>query len=63
MNENDYIICITKSFKVIFSKYQKQAFRNQAGNREWVSLIEIIGTTGRRLLLLVILKIEKQLVY
>ena len=63
MNKNNYIIDIVGSSKVIFSKYQKQAFRNQAGNREWVSLIEIIGTTGCQLPLLVILKIEKQLIY
>ena len=43
------------SSKVVFSKYQKHSFINQAGNREWASLIEAIGTTGRRLLLFVIL--------
>ena len=37
---------INKSFKVVFSKYQKQAFIKQAGNQEWVSLIEAIGTSN-----------------
>ena len=34
MDENWYIIGIAGSSKVVFSKYQKQAFMNQAGNRE-----------------------------
>ena len=33
--------------KMVFLKYQKQAFKNQAGNREEVSFIEAISTTGR----------------
>lgn len=48
---------IAGSFKVVFSKYQKQAFINQPRNREWASLIEAIGTTGERLPLFVILKL------
>ena len=59
MDENGYMIGIAGSSKVVFSKYQKQAFINQAGNREWASLIEAIGTTGRRLPLFVILKGKK----
>ncbi len=43
------------SSKGVFLKYQKQAFINQAGNRERASLIEAIGITGRRLPLFVIL--------
>ena len=45
MNENGCMMDIAGSSKVVFSKYQKQAFINQAGNREWASLIEDIGTT------------------
>ncbi len=47
---------IAESFKVLFSKYQKQAFIKQAGNREWVIFIETIGTTCHRLPLFFILK-------
>ena len=56
INENGYIIGVAGSSKVVFSKSQKQAFINQAGNRKWASLIEAIGTTGHRLPLFVILK-------
>ena len=59
MDENGYMMGIAGSFKVVFSKYQKQAFVNQVGNREWVSLIEAIGTTGQQLPLFVILKGKK----
>lgn len=41
---------------MVFSKYQKQAFMNQAENREQATLIEVVGTTGHQLLLFVILK-------
>ncbi len=34
MDENRYMMGIAGSSKVVFSKYQKQAFMNQAGNRE-----------------------------
>ena len=44
MDENGYMMGVAGSSKVVFSKYQKQAFINQAGNREWASLIEAIGT-------------------
>ena len=50
---------IAESSEVVFSKYQKQPFMNQAGNRECASLIEAIGTNGRRLPLFVILKCKK----
>ena len=56
MDENSYMIGMAGSSKVVFSKSQKQAFINQAGNREWALLIEAIGTTGHRLPLFVILK-------
>ena len=56
MDENGYMMGVVGSSKVVFSKYQKQAFINQAGNREKASLIEAIDTTGRRLPLFVILK-------
>ncbi len=59
MDENGYMIGIAGSSKVVFSKYQKQAFINQAGNRKWASLIEAVGTMGRRLPLFVILKGKK----
>ncbi len=50
---------IAESSKVVFSKYQKQPFMNQAGNWEWASLIKAIGTNGWRLPLFVILKCKK----
>ena len=56
MDENGYMMGIVGSSKVVFSKYQKQAFINQPGNREWASLIEAISGTGERLPLFVILK-------
>ncbi len=59
MDENGYMMGITESSKGVFSKYQKQALINQADNREWAPLIEVIGTQGRRLLLFVILKGKK----
>lgn len=34
MNENSYIIGVTGSFKVVFLKYQKQAFINQMNSRK-----------------------------
>ena len=34
MDENDYMIGMAGSSKVVFSKLQKQAFINQAGNWE-----------------------------
>ena len=57
--ENGYIMGIGGSSKVVFSKYQKQAFIKQAGNQEWASLIEAIRTSGQRLPLFVILKSKK----
>ncbi len=59
MDKNGYIMGITGNSKVVISKYQKQVFMNQVENREWVSLIKAIGTTGRRLPLFVILKGKK----
>ncbi len=59
MDENGYMLGVGGSSKVVFSKYQKQAFIKQARNREWASLIEAIGTTGRQLSLFVILKGKK----
>ena len=56
MYENGYMMEIAGSSKVVFSKYQKRAFINQAGNREYASLIKTISTTSRRLLLFVIFK-------
>ncbi len=34
MDENSYIMGISRSSKLVFSKYQKQAFINQVGNRD-----------------------------
>lgn len=34
MDENEYMIAIMGSSKVVFSKYQKQAFVNQAENQK-----------------------------
>ena len=59
MDENGYMMGIAGSFKVVFSKYQKQAFINQAGNRKWTSLIEAIDTTGQQFPLFIILKGKK----
>ena len=59
MDENGYMMGIVGSSKVVFSKYQKQAFINQPGNREWASLIEAISGTSERLPLFVILKGKK----
>ena len=39
MDESGYMIGIAGSSKVMFLKYQKQVFINQAGHREWASLI------------------------
>ena len=38
---------IVGSSKLVFSKYQKQAFINQPRNLEWASIIEAIGTIGK----------------
>ena len=59
MDENRYMMGIAGSSKVVFSKYQKQAFINQAKKREWTSLIEAIGITGQLLSLFIILKSKK----
>lgn len=56
IDENGYMMGIAGSSKVVSSKYQIQAFINQAGSQERASLIEAIGTTGYRLPLFVILK-------
>ena len=56
IRENGYMMGIAGSSKVVFSKYQKQAFINQPGNQEWASLIEAIGITNERLPLFIILK-------
>lgn len=44
--KNKYMMGIAESFKVVFSKYQKQAFMNQVKNQKWASFIENISTTG-----------------
>ncbi len=56
IDENSYMMGIAGSSKVVFSKYQKLVFINQAGNREWASFIEAVGITCRQLPLFVILK-------
>ena len=33
---------VARSAKVVFSKYEKQAFIKQCGNRKWAFLIEVI---------------------
>ncbi len=58
-DENRYMINIAGSSKVIFSKYQKQTFMNQARNRDWASLIEAISTTGQRLAVICYLQRQK----
>lgn len=59
IDENRYAIGIAGSTKVVISKYQKQAFLNQARNWEWALPIKAIGSKGQRLLLFVILKSKK----
>ena len=59
MDKNGYMMGITESSKVVFSKYQKQAFMNQARNRKWASFIEAISTNDRQLPLFVILNCKK----
>ena len=61
MDEKGFMMGVAGSAKVVISKHEKQAFSAQSGNREWVSLIEAIGTTGRSLPLFVIFKrVNKQ---
>lgn len=55
MDENGYMMDIAESSKIVFSKYQKQAFMNQTRNWEWASFIKAICTNIRWLLLFVIL--------
>ena len=59
MDENGYMIGIAGSFKVVFSKYQKQVSIKQGGNRKGASLIEAICILDRRLSLFVIFKDKK----
>lgn len=51
---------IIGSFKVVFSKYQKQMFINQVGNHKQALFIEVVGTINRQLSLFIILKEKKQ---
>ena len=61
MDEKGFMMGVAASAKVVISKHEKQAFSAQSGNREWVSLIESICTTGRSLPLFVIFKgVNKQ---
>ena len=61
MDEKGFMMRVAASAKVVISKHEKQAFSAQPGNREWVSLIESICTTGRTLPLFVIFKgVNKQ---
>lgn len=39
MDKNRYMTDFVSSFKIAFSKYQKQAFINQPENLEWASFI------------------------
>ncbi len=59
IDKTGHMMDIAGSSKVVFPKYQKRAFMNQAWNRKWASLIEAIGTTGQRFQLFVILKGKK----
>ena len=54
MDEKGFMLGVAGSAKVVISKYEKQAFVNQVGNREWVTLIEGIGGLGDSLPLYVI---------
>lgn len=47
MDEKKFMIRVAGSAKVVISKYKKQAFMKQCGNREWMSLIEAIGFQHR----------------
>ena len=43
MDKKRFMMGVAGSAKVVISKYEKQAFVKQCGNREWASLIEGIG--------------------
>ena len=61
MDEKGFMMGVAASAKVVISKHEKQAFSVKSVNREWVSLIEAICTTGRSLPLFVIFKgVNKQ---
>lgn len=47
MDEKRFMMGVAGSAKVVLSKYKKQAFVKQCGNREWASLIESIGLRRR----------------
>ena len=47
MEEKKCMMKVAGSAKVVISKYEKQAFVKQCGNREWASLIESIGLRRR----------------
>ena len=50
MDKKGFMMEVAGSVKVIISKYEKQAFVTQSGNREWVSLIETISAgSGQKL--------------
>jgi len=42
MNEKGFAMSITDSFKVLVQRTKRQAFSVQAGNQDWVSLIECV---------------------
>lgn len=54
MDEKGVMKGIGDSAKVIISRKDKEAFTNQPGNREWVSIIEYIGINSYSLLLYII---------
>lgn len=58
MDEKSFMMGVARSAKVVFSKYEKQAFVQHCGNREWASLIETVGVQ-RRLLFWCIFKGKK----
>lgn len=47
MDEKGFMMGVAGSAKVVFSKYEKQTFTKQCGNRKWVSFIETIGIKRR----------------
>lgn len=46
MHKNSYIIGVAESFKVIFSKSQKKALKNQGRNWKLALFIKAISTTN-----------------
>ncbi len=49
MDEKGFMMGVVAKLKVIISKYDKNKYMTQCGNREWVSLIKCVSMDGRAL--------------